>query len=124
MLKPSPLTEDERAVMRSHILEGEHFAATLGFVPPEVLQLIRFHHERWDGGGYAGGLRGEAIPLLARLFSVVDVYDALRSARPYKVAWTPEEVVAYLREEAGHQFDPSVVAAFLQMLEENSEAGR
>lgn len=124
LLKPGPLTDEEWAVMRGHILEGERFAATLGSVPGEVLELIRFHHERWDGAGYAGGLQGEAIPLLARVFSVVDVYDALGSQRPYKEAWTPQAVTAYLRAEAGKQFDPRVVAAFLQMLEEGPEPGR
>nr|WP_255639175.1 HD domain-containing phosphohydrolase [Deinococcus betulae] len=117
LLKTGPLTEQEWAVMRSHTLEGERFAAALGFVPPEVLELIRFHHERWDGGGYVSGLSGEAIPLLARVFAVVDVYDALLSERPYKVAWTQAQAADYLQAEAGRQLDPHIVATFLHALQ-------
>lgn len=76
------------------------------------------HHERWDGSGYPQGLRGEAIPLAARVFSVVDVWDALCSQRVYKPAWPEPEVVAYLREVAGKQLDPRLVELFLAHLDE------
>ncbi|ULH18346.1 HD domain-containing protein (plasmid) [Deinococcus sp. KNUC1210] len=121
LLKPGPLNAEEWRIMRGHSVEGERFAASLGFVPPEVLGLIRSHHERWDGGGYADQLSGEDIPLLARIFSVVDVYDALSSERPYKHAWDRTQVIATLRAEAGRQFDPQVVTTFLQMLEQPIE---
>lgn len=86
LLKSGPLNGAERAVINRHVLEGERFTAALGFVPPAALEVIRFHHERWDGTGYPDGRAGEAIPRLARVFSVADVYDALLSARPYKLA--------------------------------------
>lgn len=108
LLKPGPLTPEERQVIEQHAPEGERLVRTLGFIPPDVLALVRHHHERWDGQGYPDGLRGEAIPLLARVFAVIDVADALLSERPYKRAWTVEETVAELRAQAGHQLDPQI----------------
>ena len=75
------------------------------------------HHERWNGTGYPRGLKGQEIPLGARIFSVIDVYDALTSDRPYRPAWTEDKVINYLREQSGIQFDPAVVEAFLSLLE-------
>ncbi|ULH17022.1 HD domain-containing protein (plasmid) [Deinococcus sp. KNUC1210] len=115
LLKPGPLSQQEVDVMRGHLEEGERFAASLGFLPPAVLCVIRSHHERWDGSGYAQGLSGQDIPLLARIFSVVDVYDALVSQRPYKPAWPHEQVIATLKAEAGKHFDPQIVATFLRL---------
>ena len=92
---------------------GEAMLRQLDFLPETVLQIVRSHHERWDGSGYPDGLAGESIPLLCRAFAVVDVYDALVSERPYKRAWTPEEARAELRRQRGTQFDPRVVDAFL-----------
>lgn len=117
LLKPGPLDEAEWEAVRGHPLEGERFAAALGFVPTPALDLIRAHHERWDGSGYPFRLSGEAIPLLARIFAVVDVYDALTNERPYKRAWTAQEARAELRAQAGRQFDPEVVRAFERLLE-------
>ncbi len=77
------------------------------------------HHERWDGTGYPDGLSGEAIPLAARIFAVVDQWDALKSDRPYRKAWPDGQVLAYLRENAGRIFDPRIVQAFLALLKEN-----
>jgi HD-GYP domain-containing protein (c-di-GMP phosphodiesterase class II) len=77
------------------------------------------HHERWDGSGYPNALKGEQIPLAARIFAVVDVWDALLSERPYRAAWPEEEVIAYLRQEAGKQFDPQVVETFLRLQTQN-----
>lgn len=84
----------------------------------QALDIPYAHHERWDGSGYPRGLKGEQIPLAARIFAVVDVYDALRSDRPYRRAWTDEAARDYLREQSGKQFDPRMVEAFLSMLGE------
>ncbi len=83
-----------------------------------VLDIPYCHHERWDGTGYPRGLKEEQIPLPARIFAVVDVYDALRSDRPYRKAWPEEKVRAYIRAQAGRQFDPRVVEVFLRLLED------
>jgi HD-GYP domain-containing protein (c-di-GMP phosphodiesterase class II) len=77
-----------------------------------ALHIPFCHHEKWDGTGYPQGLQGERIPLAARLFAVVDVWDALRSDRPYRPAWSSEKVREYIREQTGRHFDPAVVAAF------------
>lgn len=115
LLKPGPLTPAERREMQGHAGEGERLAAALGFVPPAALELVRHHHERWDGQGYPDGLAGEYIPLLARIFAVIDVYDALTSDRPYKQAWPHERARAELQAEAGKHFDPAAVRAFLEL---------
>ena len=117
LLKPEPLTEEEWAVMRRHPEYAYELLSPHEYLRP-ALEIPYCHHERWDGSGYPRGLRGEEIPLGARIFAVVDVYDALTSDRPYRRAWSHEQAVAYLREQAGKQFDPKVVEAFLQVLEE------
>jgi HD-GYP domain-containing protein (c-di-GMP phosphodiesterase class II) len=89
----------------------------------QALEIPYCHHERWDGLGYPRRLAGEQIPLAARLFAVVDVYDALTSDRPYRPAWARERTLDYLRENAGKQFDPAAVAVFLEMLETEYGAG-
>ncbi|WP_350240977.1 HD domain-containing phosphohydrolase [Deinococcus sonorensis] len=114
--KPGPLTPSEREVMQTHAAIGHHMVQDSEFLPPQVGEVVRHHHERWDGTGYPDQLAGEAIPLLARLFSVVDVYDALITARPYKAAWTREAALAELGRCAGTQFDPEVVRAFMQLV--------
>ena len=81
-----------------------------------ALDIPHYHHERWDGKGYPYGLSGEDIPLAARMFSVIDVWDALLSDRPYRAAWPEEKVRSYLREEAGQRFDPAVVDVFFKSL--------
>ncbi len=79
------------------------------------------HHERWDGSGYPRGLKGEEIPLAARLFSVVDIWDALTNDRPYRKAWEKDRVVEYLLESAGKTLDPAAVSEFVTMMKENGE---
>lgn len=111
--KPGALDANERALIHAHAAEGSRFAAALGFLPTAALEVIRHHHERWDGQGYPDGLAWDQIPLLARIFAVVDVYDALVSVRPYKAAWTPEQARAEIARQLGVQFDPQVVHAFL-----------
>ncbi len=117
--KPGPLTEEEWAVMRLHPVYAYRWLAGIEFLRP-ALDIPYCHHERWDGTGYPRGLRGEEIPLAARIFAVVDVYDALTSPRPYRPAWPREKALQYIREQAGTHFDPVVVEAFLRLMEEAS----
>ncbi|WP_235204271.1 HD domain-containing phosphohydrolase [Deinococcus sp. RL] len=115
LLKPGPLTPDERALMQKHVLMGEALVRRIPGMPPEVLGVVRSHHERWDGAGYPDGRAGEAIPRLARLFSVVDVFDALTHVRPYRAPLSAPAALDLLRAEAGRQFDPEVVSAFVSL---------
>jgi putative nucleotidyltransferase with HDIG domain len=117
LLKPGPLTEEEWAVTKKHPVYAYEWLSGIPFLR-KALDIPYAHHERWDGSGYPRGLKGEAIPLSARIFAVVDVYDALTSDRPYRKAWPKEKALAYLREQAGRQFDPQVVATFLRLVEE------
>jgi PAS domain S-box-containing protein len=115
LLKPGPLTEEEWAVMRQHPEYAYRWLSGIEFLRP-ALDIPYCHHERWDGAGYPRGLKGEEIPLAARIFAVVDVFDALTSDRPYREAWSQEEAVRYIREQAGVQFDPRVVETFLELV--------
>ncbi|MER3480518.1 MAG: hypothetical protein C4327_08590 [Meiothermus sp.] len=112
--KPGRLTPEEWEQMKTHVTLGEAMARRLGFLPPEVLEVIRHHHERWDGGGYPDGLEGVDIPLLPRIFALADVYDALTSERPYKRAWSREEALAELERGAGQHFDPELAQIFVE----------
>jgi putative nucleotidyltransferase with HDIG domain len=114
--KPGKLTPEEWEQMKAHATLGEEMARRLGFLPLATLEVIRHHHERWDGKGYPDGLAGEAIPLLARIFALADVYDALTSERPYKPPWSHEEALAELERQAGLQFDPKLTQVFVQQL--------
>lgn len=114
LLKPGPLNPDEWAVMKRHVDYARELLAPIDFLRP-ALAIPCGHHERWDGSGYPLGLRGEAIPLAARAFAVVDIWDALCFDRPYRLAWPPEKVTAYLREEAGRLLDPHLVELFLSL---------
>ena len=115
--KCGKLDEHEIALMRQHTRIGYELLQRVDFLRPAA-EIPYSHHERWDGAGYPQGLRGAAIPLAARIFSVVDVWDALISPRVYKPAWAEAEVQAYLREVAGSQLDPQLVALFLDHLDE------
>ncbi len=115
LLKPGPLSAEEFALVKRHVLIGESMLRQMGFLPQAVIEIVRHHHERWDGCGYPDGLAGERIPYLARLFGVADVYDALVSKRPYKPAWTHREAQRELLRQRGKQFDPSLVDAFLTL---------
>src|SRR5690606_27835057 len=105
----------------THPVVGERIAKALGLNRLE-LEAIRHHHERWDGAGYPDGLSGEAIPLLARVMAVADVYDAVTSARAYRPAWTYEQAKALVQREAGAGFDPQVAKAMLELLAAENEA--
>ncbi|THF84403.1 HD domain-containing protein [Deinococcus sp. KSM4-11] len=117
LLKPGTFTPEERAVMETHVVSGLTFAQALTFLPPDALAIITDHHERWDGRGYPNGKAGERISEGGRLFALCDVFDALTSARPYKSAWSREQALAELQAQAGHQFDPALVAAFVTVVD-------
>ena len=115
LLKPGPLTDDEWELMRRHPLYAYQLLAPIKFLG-QAIDIPYCHHEHWDGTGYPRGLVGEQIPLTARMFAVVDVWDALTSNRPYRVAWTPERTRDYILSMRGKQFDPQVVTALLRVL--------
>jgi putative nucleotidyltransferase with HDIG domain len=122
LLKPGPLSESEWAIMRQHPLYAYQLLAPVAYLR-QALDIPHYHHERWDGSGYPYGLRGDQIPLHARLFAVADVWDALRSDRPYRSGWPEDQTRAYLREQSGRQFDPAVVEAFWEVAEAGASAG-
>ena len=113
--KPGPLTPDERKTIQLHAQIGAEIVGAVPF-PYPVAPLIRSHHERWDGKGYPSGLRGEQIPVGARVLSVVDFFDALTSARPYRPPLLPDVAIMMLRAEAGKAFDPAIVERFAELL--------
>ncbi len=115
LLKKGPLSEDEWRIMRRHPSYAFELLSTIDFLRP-ALAIPYYHHERWDGSGYPGGISGEDIPLYARIFSVVDVWDALRTGRPYRPAMTDEEVYQYLVKNAGKHLDPRIVDTFLRLV--------
>jgi hypothetical protein len=112
LLKAGPLTDEEWQTMRQHPLHACAMLCEIPFLQP-ALDIPRHHHEKWDGTGYPDGLQGTQIPLAARIFAVVDVWDALRSDRPYRKGWTEERVLEHIRSQAGIHFDPHVVQVFL-----------
>ena len=114
--KPGPLTDEEWAVMHQHPVYAYKLLNPIAYLRPAV-DIPYCHHEKWDGSGYPRGLKGEQIPLSARIFAVVDVWDALCSDRPYRRAWSKEKARAYIKEEAGRHFDPQVVEAFLALIQ-------
>jgi PAS domain S-box-containing protein len=115
LLKPGPLTQEEWAVMRCHPEHARELLSDIEYLRPS-LDIPYSHHERWDGSGYPRGLAGKEIPLAARIFSVIDVYDALLSDRPYRPAWLEQDVLRYLADQKGYQFDPEVVERFLEII--------
>lgn len=117
LLKPGKLTEDEWEVMKTHTEKGYRIASASKELQP-IGQYILHHHERWDGGGYPGGLAGEEIPLLSRIITVVDSHDVMVHDRPYHKAMSAEEAEKELRRCAGTQFDPKLVEVFLEVLKE------
>ena len=115
LLKPGKLSEAEWEAMREHPSHALTMLSPITFLRP-ALEIPYCHHEKWDGSGYPRGLKGEAIPLAARIFSLVDVWDALSYDRPYRRAWSQDKVISYLRERAGIDFDPGITEVFLRML--------
>ena len=116
LFKPGPLTPDEWELMKSHTLRGEKICAGIKSLT-SVLPIVRSHHERWDGLGYPDGLRGDQIPMLARILQLADIYDALTTVRPYKAAFTPEEALSIIMEETGKGWrDPRLVRVFADLI--------
>lgn len=113
--KPGPLTDDEWAVMRSHPEHARRMIEEIDYLTT-ALDIPYCHHERWDGTGYPRGLSGEEIPLSARIFAIVDVYDALISDRPYRPAWRRDTAIDYISTQSGKHFDPRVTQAFLDLM--------
>ncbi len=116
LLKRDKLTDEELVVMKEHPAHAFRLLSPIPFLRP-ALDIPYCHHERWDGRGYPRGLNGEAIPLAARLFAVVDVWDAMRSERPYREGWSDERAREHLRSLAGTQLDPSAVELFTRMMD-------
>lgn len=119
--KPGPLTDHEWRIMREHPTYAYRLLLPITHLRPAI-EIPHCHHERWNGKGYPHGLRGLEIPLAARLFSVVDVWDALRSDRPYRAGWDESRVHEYLRKQAGVEFDPAAVELFFQVFSESPDA--
>jgi putative two-component system response regulator len=113
--KPDKLTDDEWVIMRMHPTYAYQMLKPIAYLR-QALDIPYCHHEKWDGSGYPRGLKGERIPLVARIFAVVDIYDALTSDRPYRKSWTHDKTLEYIRELSGNHLDPQVVAAFLKMV--------
>jgi putative nucleotidyltransferase with HDIG domain len=114
LFKPGPLEEEEWDIMRKHPLYAQEILKGIHFLEP-ALDIPLYHHERWDGSGYPEGLKETDIPLPARIFAVVDVWDALRSDRPYREAWSDGKALQYIKDQAGTLFDPKVVWKFLEI---------
>jgi putative nucleotidyltransferase with HDIG domain len=117
LLKPGPLDPHEWQMMRQHPDIGARIIEGVPFLQ-EVLPVIRYHQERWDGSGYPIGLKGHDIPLMARIFAVVDAFDALTTERPYRAPISAEEALEYINSKSGILFDPTIVSAFNKMAEE------
>jgi putative nucleotidyltransferase with HDIG domain len=113
--KHGPLTEQEKAIMRQHPGNAYNMLYPIAYLR-SALDIPYCHHEKWDGSGYPRGLKGEEIPLAARIFTIIDVWDALRSNRPYRKAWSVKKTVAYIQEQAGISFDPNLVKAFVAII--------
>jgi putative nucleotidyltransferase with HDIG domain len=122
LLKPGPLDPQEWEVMRQHPDIGAQIVKGIPFLQ-EAMPVIRYHQECWDGSGYPLGLKETAIPLNARIFAVVDTFDALTTERPYRSPISAQEAMEYIRSKSGILFDPTIVTAFGKMIDEGIRAG-
>jgi HD-GYP domain-containing protein (c-di-GMP phosphodiesterase class II) len=114
LLKPGELTPEERATIQKHPIYAYEMLSPIKFLTPAI-DIPYCHHEKWDGSGYPRGLRGDAIPFFARIFSIVDVWDALIYDRPYRKGLAPASVKKMIYDESGSHFDPQVVDAFFSL---------
>jgi HD-GYP domain-containing protein (c-di-GMP phosphodiesterase class II) len=116
LLKPGPLTEDETQLERSHVAASLSILRGMDGITPRIMELVKHHHERFDGSGYSQGLKGDAIPMYARIAGLVDTYDALVSFRAYAGERSPHEAIRYLYSLRGTLFAPEVVERFMQLV--------
>lgn len=114
LMKKSSLDDNERELMQTHPKIAYDMLSKISFLEP-ALVIPAYHHEWWNGDGYPYGLHGEQIPIAARIFAIVDVWDALLSDRPYRKAWSKDETMKYLHEQSGSQFDPRIVDTFMKL---------
>ncbi|MDQ1556740.1 MAG: hypothetical protein QOI02_1742, partial [Actinomycetota bacterium] len=124
VLKPGPLDPEEFESMRGHVTLGERIVAEVPYLRGIAADIIHSHHERWDGRGYPSGLEGEAIPLAARIFSIVDSFDAITNDRPYRAAQSVDHALHEIEKGAGTQFDPMIAAAFVHLMCDDRAEGR
>jgi putative two-component system response regulator len=117
--KPGPLTDEERAIIELHPRTAYEILKDIDYLHSSI-DIPYFHHENWDGSGYPLGLKGEKIPIAARIFSIVDNWDALNSDRPYRKAWSRQQAFEYIQAEAGKKFDPALVDLFLSLVLQDS----
>jgi HD-GYP domain-containing protein (c-di-GMP phosphodiesterase class II) len=115
LFKPGPLADDEWNIMRRHPGIAVDLLSSISYLA-QALEIPHWHHEKWDGSGYPDHLSGEAIPFSARLFALVDVYDALTSNRPYRTAWSKQKTLQYIEGESGRHFDPAIVPKFVSYM--------
>ena len=115
LLKPAALSEEEIEIMKKHPFYGKQMLSGIAFLE-SAIPVVYCHHEHWDGKGYPQGLKGEQIPLMARIFTIVDCWDALNSERPYRAAWPREKVISYMKDNAGLKFDPVILEKFFQIV--------
>jgi HD-GYP domain-containing protein (c-di-GMP phosphodiesterase class II) len=112
------LNSEEMTLMQQHPKYAYDMLSRISYLEP-ALEIPYCHHEKWDGTGYPRGLQGEDIPLSARLFAIVDVYDALTSDRPYRKGWSEKDAIGYIRQQSGKHFDPKIVDVFLDTFGKN-----
>lgn len=115
LLKPGSLTDEEWVIMKKHPQFAYEMLSPIQYLK-SATDIPYCHHEKWDGTGYPRGLKGEQIPLTARIFAVVDIWDAIRSDRPYRPAWPKEKALEHIKSLSGSHLDPKVVEAFLEMI--------
>ncbi|MDP3058112.1 MAG: HD-GYP domain-containing protein, partial [bacterium] len=120
LLKPDKLTDDEWTIMRKHPALGYEMLLPIEYLRP-CIAIPYSHHEKWDGTGYPQGLKGEQIPVMARIFSIVDVWDAITSDRPYRKAWPENKALEYIEMNSGIYFDPQFVSVFLRMIRKRQQ---
>lgn len=119
LFKPAPLEQDEWELMKKHPALARDMLANIPYLQP-ALVIPYYHHERWDGLGYPQGLKGEQIPLAARIFTIVDQFNALSSDRPYRRAWSLDQILTYIKENAGRIYDPKVALIFQELYSEGA----
>jgi HD-GYP domain-containing protein (c-di-GMP phosphodiesterase class II) len=120
LLKPGPLSDDEWVIMKKHPIYAYNLLSKIDFLK-QAVDIPFSHHERWDGSGYPQGLAGENIPLAARIFAVVDIWDALGSDRPYRPSWKRKDIMKYIQDISGKHLDPGIVNVFLQLMETDED---